>query len=168
VRRALAGMVVVALAAAGPVLAGGVNGAWSGRFITPQEVGNIPTSAYPTAKLVVTPSSIVAQFTGRTMAAHDPETAISTCSIRFRFNATLSSDEWRLYEEVGKPALSGSVSGGMPDMAACQFHDPSGSFHVVLRVRPAGARLKAEVGQLRVRDKALEFGPGWLLGYLRH
>ena len=137
-------------------------------MITPQEVGNIPTSAYPTAKVVVSPASITAQFSGRTIAAHDPETAMSTCSMRFRLNAALSSDGWRLYEEVGKPVLSGSVSGGMPDMAACGFHDPSGSSHVVVRVRPAGGKLKADVGQLRVRDKSLEFGPGWLLGYLHH
>jgi hypothetical protein len=166
-RRALAGMVVLALAAAGPVLAGGVNGTWSGRFITPQEVGNIPTSAYPTAKLVVSPASIAVQFSGKTMAAHDPETAISTCSMRLRFSSALSSDGWRLYEQVGKPVLTGSVSGGMPDLSACQQYDPSGMSRVVLRVRPAGRTLKAQFGT-HIRQRAPEFGPGWLLGYLHH
>jgi len=166
-RPALAAFVVLALTVARPGLAGGVNGTWSGRFITPQEVGNIPTSAYPVAKLVVGATLITAQFSGRTQAAHDSETATSTCSMRFRFSGVLSSDGWRVYEQVGKPTLSGSVSGGMPDLSACAFHDPSGVSRVVLRVRPAGSTLKAEFGQ-RVRQRAPEFGPGGLRAYLHH
>jgi len=166
-RRALAAFVFLALTVAGSALAGGVNGTWSGRFITPQEVGNIPTSAYPVAKLVVSAPSVTAQFSGRTQAAHDPETATSTCSMRFRFSGVLSSGGWRVYEEVGKPTLAGSVSGGLPDMSACFFHDPSGVSRVVLRVRPAGSSLKAEFGQ-RIRQKAPEFGPGGLRAYLHH
>ena len=48
--RGLVAVIVVATlgAIAGSALAG-VNGTWSGRFIIPQEVGNIPSSAYPTA-----------------------------------------------------------------------------------------------------------------------
>jgi hypothetical protein len=166
VRSVLAALLFVALATAAPALGGGITGTWNGRFITPQEIGNIPTSAYPAAKLVVGASSITAQFTGRTQAAHDPETAVSSCSMRFRFNSALSSDGWRVYEEVGgKPTLSGAVSGGPPDMSACQQHDRSGTTRPVLRLRQAGAKLKAEFG-LRVRQKAPEFGPGGLSGYL--
>jgi hypothetical protein len=165
-RRALAAFVVLALTVAGSAPAGGVNGTWSGRFITPQEVGNIPTSAYPVAKLVVGAPSITAQFSGRTQAAHDPETATSTCSMRFRFSGVLSSDGWRVYEQVGKPTLSGSVSGGMPDMSACTY-DPSGVSRVVLRVRPAGSSLKAEFGQ-RFRQKGAGVRARGLRAYLHH
>lgn len=166
-KRTLAGIVVLILGAtAGPVLAG-VNGTWSGRFISPQEVGNIPTSAYPTAKLVVGAASLTARFSGRTQAAHDPETAISTCSMQFRFRSALSSDGWRVYEQVGKVVLGGSVSGGMPDLSACQGNDPSGASHVIVRLRPAGGKLKAEFG-LRFGQKGPEFGPGSLRGYLHH
>lgn len=166
-RRALAGVVVLVLGTtAGPVLAG-VNGTWSGRFISPEEVGNIPTSAYPTAKVVVGPASTTAQFSGRTQAAHDPETAMSTCSMRFRFSGALSSDGWRVYEQIGKVVLGGSLSGGMPDLSACQRNDPSGRSHVVVRLRPAGAKLKAEFG-VRFGQKAPEFGPGSLRAYLHH
>ncbi len=165
--RAFAGVVVLALWTAAPALAGGVNGIWSGRFIYPQEVGNVPTSAYPTANVVVGPASMTARFSGKTMAAHDPETAISTCSMRLRFSDALSSDGWRVYELVGKPVLGGSASGGMPDMSACQSYDPSGVSRVVVRVRPAGSKLKAEFGS-RVRQKTPEFGPGSLRAYLHH
>lgn len=164
-RRALAASVVLALTVAGPVLAGGVNGRWSGRFIIPQEVGNIPASAYPTAKLVVGPALITAQFSGKTQAAHDPETARVTCSMRYRFNGALSADGWRVYQAIGKPTLVGSVSGGMPEFSSCQGYDHSGLTRVVLRVRPAGDKLKAEFG-MRVRQKAPEFGPGGFRGYL--
>ena len=165
-RRALAGTVLVALAAAGPVLAGGVNGTWSGRFITPQEVGNVPTSAYPVTKLVVGPASITVQVSGKTQAAHDPETATSTCVMRLRFMSKLSSNGWRLYEQFGKPVLSGSVRGGPPEFSPCGY-DPSGVSREVLRVRPAGAKLKAEFG-LHFPPRPPEFGPGGHLGYLHH
>jgi hypothetical protein len=164
-QRALVATAFLAAAVAVPAHAAGVSGAWSGRFITPQEVGNIPSSAYPTAKVVVDASIVTAQFTGKTQAAHDPETAVSTCSMRLRFSGTLSSDGWRLYEEVGKTVVTGAVSGGPPDMSACQMHDPSGATRVVLRVRPAGSKLKAEFG-LRVGQKTPEFGAGGLRGYL--
>ena len=103
------------------------------------------------------------------MAAHDPEGAVSTCSMRFRFSGALSSDGWRIYEEVGKPVISGSgaVGGGMPDLSECFQHDPSGLERVVLRVRPAGTKLKAQFGQ-RVREKDPEYGSGGLSGYLHH
>jgi hypothetical protein len=163
----LAGIVLLVLGVtAGPVLAG-VNGTWSGRFISPQEVGNIPTSAYPTAKVIVGAASLTAQFSGRTQAAHDPETAMSTCSMQFRFRSALSSDGWRVYEQVGKVVLGGSVSGGAPDLSACQGNDPSGASRVVVRLRPAGDKLRAEFG-LRVGQKAPEFGLGSLRGYLHH
>ena len=161
----MAGVVAVALAAAAPALAGGVNGTWTGRFVIPQEVGNIPFSAFPPAKLVVTAASVSAQFHGKTQAAHDPDTAVSTCVVRLRFNSALSSDGWRLYEGVGKAVLTGSVSGGPPEMSRCQVS--AGSSRLVLRLRPAGAKLKAEFGQRDGKGDP-EFGPGGFLGYLHH
>ena len=161
----MAGAVAVALAAAAPVLAGGVNGTWTGRFVIPQEVGNIPFSAFPPAKLVVTTASVTAQFHGKTTATHDPDTAVSTCVVRLRFNSALSSDGWRLYEGVGKAVLTGSVSGGPPEMSRCQVS--AGSSRLVLRLRPAGAKLKAEFGQRDGKGDP-EFGPGGFLGYLHH
>ena len=164
--RGLVAVIVVAAAGAtaGSAVAG-VNGTWSGRFIIPQEVGNIPTAAYPTAKLVVTSASVSALFHGKTQAAHDPETAVSTCLVRLRFNSALSSDGWRLYEGVGKAVLTGSVSGGPPEMSRCQVI--AGSSRLVLRLRPAGAKLKAEFGQRDGKGEP-EFGPGGFLGYLHH
>ena len=168
--RGLVAVVVVAAvgAIAGSALAG-VNGTWSGRFIIPQEVGNIPSSAYPTATLVVTAASVSAEFHGKTMAAHDPENAVSTCSMRFRFSGALSSDGWRIYAEVGKPVISGSgaAGGGMPDLAECFQHDPGGHSLVILRVRPAGTKLKAQFGQ-RFGKREPEYGSGGLSGYLHH
>lgn len=166
-RRVLLGTMIFALAAAGSALAGSVNGTWVGRMINPQEIGNIPTSAYPTAKLTVGPATISAAFHGRTQAAHDPESATSSCTMRFRFNGALSADGWRVYEEVGKPVLTGSVSGGQPDLSGCFYHVASGQSRVVLRVRPAGAKLKAEFGE-RFGQQAPEFGGGYVRGYLNH
>lgn len=163
---ALFGTMVVALAAAGSTLAGGVNGTWTGRLIIPQEIGNIPTSAYPTAKLVVGPATVSATFHGRTQAAHDPESATSTCTMRLRFRAALSSDGWRVYENVGKPTLAGSVSGGPPDMSPCFYWSTDGKSRVLLRVRPAGNKLKAEFGEFEGREPV--FGAGYLRGYLHH
>jgi hypothetical protein len=142
---------------------------WSRRFITPQEVGNIPSSAYPTAKLVVTAASVSAEFHGKTQAAHDPENAVSTCSMRFHFNSALSSDGWRVYEEVGKPVISGSgaAKGGMPDLAPCFQYVPDWSSRVVLMVRPAGTKLKAQFGERSGKSEP-EFAPGGLSGYLHH
>lgn len=160
-------MVVVALAAAGSALAGGMNGTWSGRFIIPQEVGNVPTSAYPVSKLVVGPTLVTETVTGKTMATHDPENAVSTCVMRFRFASAMSTGGWRMYEQVGKPVLSGAVSGGMPEFSVCQRHDPSGTSKVVLRIRPAGSKLKSEFGD-HFRSRPPDFGPGGLLGYLHH
>ena len=168
-RRTLAGIVVVALGATAASALAGVNGTWSGRLIIPQEVGNIPTSAYPITKMVVGPASITVQVTGKTQAAHDPETAMSTCVMRLRYSAALSSDGWRLYQQFVKPVLSGSVSGGAPEFSSCGY-DPSGMSRVVLRVRPAGSKLKAEFGEYLVKFKQRppDFGPGGKVGYLHH
>jgi hypothetical protein len=129
----LLGAAILALSATAAALATGVNGTWQGRFIYPQEIGNIPASAYPTAKLVVGSVRIHASFTGRTQAAHDPENATSTCSMQFRFRQT--TDGWRLYRQVGKAELVGSSSGGVPDLSPCS----SGSGGA-LRVRSVSAR----------------------------
>ena len=166
-KRALAGLAVVAFAAMAGSVHAGVNGTWSGRLITPQEVGNIPTSAYPTTTLVIGPASITVRVSGKTSAAHDPETAMSTCVMRFRYSSALSSDGWRLYQQFAKPVLSGSVSGGAPELSPCAY-DPSGQSRVVLRVRPAGTKLKAEFGEyfFKFAHRPPEFGPGGLRGYL--
>jgi hypothetical protein len=128
--KGLLAVVVVAVVGAitGSAL-GGVNGIWSGRFITPQEVGNVPSSAYPRAKLVLTAASVSAEFHGKTQAAHDPENAVSTCSMRFHFNSALSSDGWRVYEEVGKPPISGSgaAKGGSPTSHRVSNTFPTGA-----------------------------------------
>jgi hypothetical protein len=89
--------------------------------------------------------------------------------MRLRFSSALSSDGWRLYQQFVKPVLSGSVSGGVPELSPCGY-DPSGESRVVLRVRPAGSKLKAEFGQyfVKFRHRPPEFGPGGLLAYLHH
>ena len=144
-----------------------MNGTWSGRFVTPQEVGNIPTSAYPITTLVVAPASITVRISGKTQATHDAETARSACVMKFRYSSALTADGWRLYQQFVKPVLSGSVSGGAPELSACGF-DPSGESRVVLRVRPAGSKLKAEFGEyfFKFRKRPPDFGPGGKLGYL--
>ena len=103
------------------------------------------------------------------MAAHDPENAVSTCSMRFRFNPELSSDGWRVYEEVGKPVISGSgaANGGMPDLSPCFQHVRDGSSRVILRLRPAGTKLKAQFGD-RFGKREPEYGSAGLSGYLHH
>jgi hypothetical protein len=89
--------------------------------------------------------------------------------MRFRFSGALSSDGWRVYEEIGKPVISGSgaAKGGMPDLSPCFRYVPDGSSRVVLRIRPAGTKLKAQFGE-SFGKSAPEFGTGGLSGYLHH
>jgi hypothetical protein len=134
-----------------------VNGRWHGRLVYPQEAGNIPTSAYPAAKLTVTAGSVVAEFQGKTGAAHDADNAISTCRITYRHRA--DSAGWRIYVQAGKSVVTGATSGGPPDLAPC-----GGMRGGATRLRRAGARLLVEaVTDYRVEDG---FGPGKLRGFL--
>jgi hypothetical protein len=162
VRRALIGVVLVALLTAGVALAGSVNGTWVGKlpFVQGPEVSaqeRIPTSAFPSAKLVVATGSVVAEFSGLTQAAHDAANARATCTMRFRFADV--KDGWRLYPQGGRPRIVGTSTGGMPEFSPCQT--PSGG---MLRLRAAGAKLKVEFTTLYQADQpfAVTFR-----GYLR-
>jgi hypothetical protein len=73
---------------------------------------------------------------------------------------------WRVYEEVVISG-SGAAKGGMPDLAPCFQYVPDGSSRVVLRVRPAGTKLKAQFGERSGKSEP-EFAPGGLSGYLHH
>ena len=161
--RVLVGAVIVVLVAAGSALGGGVNGTWAGRMIYSQEIGNIPTSAYPTVKLAVGPATISAAFHGRTQAAHDPESATSTCAMRFQFRGGLSWTGWRVYEEVGMPVDHGTRwTAGYVWVPV--LHPGREVAWSSLRLRPAGNKLRAEFGEFGLR--APEFGAGYLRGYL--
>ena len=130
-----AAVVLCALAAAAAARADGTAGTWVGKLLIPQEP-EIPTSAYPSTRLVVTASAVQARFSGLTQAAHDSPTARATCSIALRFVRIEAG--WRLYRP-GRPRLVGTSTGGMPEFSPCQT--PSGG---LLRLRPAGTKLKVE------------------------
>lgn len=136
-------LVGVFVACCGLILAGtaaaGVTGSWKGRLIDPRE--QIPSSAYPTGTLAVGASTATARFAGHTQAAHDSPSATSSCSMTFRYWKT--ADGWRYYAETGRPVLlSGSTSGGMPDLSMCSFTAIKGGSEI--RIRPAGAKLRVE------------------------
>lgn len=136
----------------------GISGTWHGRLIYPDEVGNIPTSAYPTLTLTVTARSLVAEFHGRTHAAHDAENAVSTCRMTYRRG--VDSSGWRIYVQSGKPVTVGPSTGGPPDLCPCDSLRGGAA-----RVRLAGASLLAETTTFyRVGD---DFGDGKLRGFLR-
>ncbi len=161
-RQALVTVATLALWVATGVASAGMNGTWSGRFVIPQEAGNIPTSAYPVAKLVVGPASVRYRVSGKTQAAHDPDSARSTCVLTLRFSSALSSNGWRVYQQVTQPVLSGSVSGGPPELAPCG----AGASHLLLRIRPAATKLRAEFGERY--GNTPEFGSGGFRAYLTH
>jgi hypothetical protein len=161
-----AAAVIIAILATGTALAGTVNGTWRGRMLDPQLTGSdvpaperAPIRDFAVATVIVKSSSAMMSSTGVTMATHDSPTAVSTCAMRFRF--ALAEDGWRVYRQLGPMKLSGAVSGGAPALSACA---PRGG---ALRVRPAGAKLKAEfVGTYRPSEGAANFD-GWpLRGYL--
>jgi len=112
-----------------------VNGTWTGKPRIVQEP-QIPLSAYPPVKLVVSAASLTVHVTGRTSAAHDGD-AVSTCDQPYRFKKVV--DGWRLYVQSTAPKLTGAVSGGAPEYSFCG--QPKGA---VIRVRPAGPKLKVE------------------------
>jgi hypothetical protein len=176
VRRSIVALSVLGLLAGQVALGAGVpspSGTWFGRFVFEPHDGiplNAfpPLSSYPTAKLVVGQAWVTAHFSGITQAAHDAPDARSTCSMRLRFSKALSSGGWRAYEQAGKISFGGNVSGGPPERSACQGAVASGQSHVVLRMRRAGAKLKAEFGQHFKQTATAEFGQDSLRAYLHH
>jgi len=135
----------------------GTTGTWTGRLLDPRE--QIPSSAYANGALVVGASAVTARFTNHTQAAHDPPTATSTCSMKFRYSK--SDGGWRYYVEVGRPVLvAGSASGGMPDLSMCSYTTVNGG--ALLRIRAAATKLRVEFTPFK--------SPSWdgaaLRGYL--
>ena len=121
------------------------NGTWTGKLVAPQGSdvpGNerIPTSAFPSAKLIVGAASITAQFSGHTLAAHDAPNAQSTCSMQFRFNSV--TDGWRLYTQIGRGRVVGASTGGVPDLSPC-FNAPGWG------APPAGSQRRQTEGGVR-------------------
>jgi hypothetical protein len=148
--------VLAGLALAAPASAG-TNGTWTGRLIDPRE--QIPSSAYAHGTLVVGAAAVTARFTNHTQAAHDSPSAMSTCTMKFRYSKTAAG--WRYYAEVGRPILvAGSSAGGRPDLSMCSYTLLSGGS--AIRIRPAGAKLRVEYTPRKT--------PGWdgaaLKGYL--
>jgi hypothetical protein len=129
----------LALAATGSALAASINGVWVGKPRLVQEP-QIPISAYPPVKLVVSARTLTVHVTGRTSAAHDGD-AVSTCDQRYAYKETLAG--WRVYLQIGSVKITGAVSGGAPEFSFCG--QPKGA---VIRVRPAGAKLKVEYSVL--------------------
>ena len=125
----------MALVAAGAAAAASINGIWVGKPKIVQEP-QIPVSAYPPVRLVVSASAMTLHVTGRTSATHDGD-AVSTCEQRYAYKAMLAG--WRLYLQSGRPKITGAASGGPPELSFCG--QPKGA---VIRVRPAGAKLKVE------------------------
>ena len=157
---------VLAVTVAGSARAGSVTGLWKGRMLDPQLTGpdvpapeRAPIRDFPVATLLVKASTAELRTTGVTIATHDSTTAESTCAMDFRF--AVLEDGWRVYRQLGRMHLSGSVSGGAPALSACA---PRGG---ALRVRPVGRKLKVEfVGYYRPSDGAANF-EGWpMRGYL--
>jgi hypothetical protein len=157
IARLLLGAIAVVATSVSVAHAATPSGTWQGRFVYPMEAGNIPTSAYPTAKLTISASSVKAQFHGRTQAAHDALPATSTCSMTFRLRQ--NADRWRLYIQVGRAMLVGPSTGGMPDLSPCQ------GISGALRLRSAGVtKIVAEyVADYRPDDG---FGEGRLRAFL--
>jgi len=153
VAAAVAGLALVAAAAA---LADATTGTWTGKLVIPQEP-EIPSSAYPSTRLVVGAATVQSRFSGLTQAAHDPPAARATCAMTFRFARV--ADGWRLYRQ-GRPQLVGTSSGGMPEFSPCQT--PSGG---MLRIRPAAGKLKVEFTTFY---RASEPYTASFRGYLHH
>jgi hypothetical protein len=129
-------LALAALSAAGIAHAASPLGTWVGTARDVREPG-IPRSAYPSGKLTVGSTTVVAEFSGRTQAAHDAPNATSTCRMVFRFVKVDTG--WRIYRQAGRMRIIGPSTGGPPDLSPC--FSPTGN---ALRVRPAGSKLKAE------------------------
>lgn len=145
-----------ALAVTAAALADATAGTWAGKLVMPQEP-EIPSSAYPSARLAVGASAGQARFSGLTQAAHDAPTARATCAISLRF--VRAADGWRLYRP-GRPQLVGTSTGGMPEFSPCQT--PSGG---MFRVRAAAGKLKVEFTNFYRADE--QFAASFR-GYLHH
>jgi hypothetical protein len=149
--------------------AGSVNGTWKGRLLDPQLTGpdvprpeRAPIRDFPIATLVLGSAKAELRSEGVTMATHDSPSAVSSCTMRFRF-ATLQ-DGWRVYRQAGHAQLGGSVSGGAPALSACAGVGTRGG---ALRVHAAGAKLKVEFVGLYQPAEGAENWKGWpLRGYL--
>ena len=153
-RRCVVAISVLGLLAAQVALAAGApspSGTWSGRFVFVPHDGipldaYPPLSTYPTAKLVVGQAWVTAQFSGITMATHDPPDARSTCSMRLRFSNALSSGGWRTYEQAGKVGLSSS--------------------HPTAAISPAIARTASEKWARSMRRSCVALPPVYFFGHL--
>jgi len=165
-RRAILASLVAVVVVAGTAMAGSVNGTWKGRLLDPQLTGRdvppperAPIKDFPISTLRVGSASAELSSSGVTMATHDPPTAVSSCTMRFRYAAAQGG--WRLYRQVGRMQLGGAVSGGAPALSPCYTRGAA------VRFRPAGAKLKIEaVGYYRPDEGAGNF-EGWpMRGYL--
>jgi hypothetical protein len=134
--RALVIVAAVAVSAAGIAGAASPLGTWTGKARDVREPG-IPRSAYPVGKLTIGSTTVVAEFVGRTQAAHDAPNATSACRMVFRF-AKIDTG-WRVYRQKGRMQIIGPSTGGPPDLSPC--FSPTGN---ALRVRRAGSKVKAE------------------------
>jgi hypothetical protein len=93
-------LVIVALGFAGAALAAGLS-TWTG---TIGLVGERGLPSHPSTKLALGATNGRTDFSGITGAAHDPQTAKTTCWIAWRFKER--SGSWRYYREIGRPHLT--------------------------------------------------------------
>jgi hypothetical protein len=151
-------VVSVAIVAAGAGLAHAASplGRWIGTARDAREPGS-PRSAYPTGKLTVGLTKVIAEFTGRTQAAHDDPNAKSTCRMAYGF--TKADAGWRIYRQRGRMQIVGPSTGGPPDLSPC--FSLTGN---ALRVRRAGSKLKAEFTDFYRTDEPFTAS---LAGYYR-
>ena len=129
---AVVGLVVASVAAAGTT-----NGTWFGKLRDP-DYPEAPLSDLAPGRLVVTATTAVSAFTGRTSATHDPRDATSTCTSQYSFVAL--QDGWRVFRQKGRSQITGVVSGGAPEGSSCNTLGGG-----ALRIHPAGAKLKVQV-----------------------
>ena len=108
-------------------------GTWSGRsgFIGEP----LQQERLSTIRLTLTAQTAAVLAVGPTGASHDSPTAKATCTSRYRFEAV--QDGWRYYKQT-----AGTLKGeGGLETGPCSPRP-----ELVMRVRPAGAKLKAEWG----------------------
>jgi hypothetical protein len=114
---------------------GAVTGAWEGQLTALDEL-----HYHPQARLVVSSARVTAEFAGLTGAAHDAQSATTTCSVVYRFR--LQATRWRYYLQSGGARLTGA---GYVQNTPC-IAPPN---DVLLRVRlvAGGAKLQVEFAQ---------------------
>jgi hypothetical protein len=117
------------------------SGTWVGWAGGPIAAG-LPRERLAQYRITVGPQAVNVVASGPTGASHDSPSARATCTSRFRFEKEQAG--WRHYVQT-----SGTIKGeGGLETAPCSTRPET-----LVRLRPAGAKLKVEFGtRFRARD----------------